>query len=83
MFKFKFGSIRNVDTMESKELVLNALNRNNIRDFLIGSGIALVGMAYIAVSAFKNGADEYDKTQYDTFDSLGLILDDDAGKDEA
>lgn len=50
---------------------------------LLGSGIALVGMAYIAVSAFKNGADEYDKTQYDTFDSLGLILDDDAGKDEA
>lgn len=74
MFKAEFGPITNPKTGRSKVIAVSSLNRKNIRDFLIGTTIAVVGVAYAAVSAFKNGAVAYDEEGIKTMYSLGLVV---------
>lgn len=71
MFKTKIQTIGN--GTQFRNVVVNSLCRSNIGSFLIGGAIALFGIGYTAVAAFKNGAKEYDREETKTFYELGLI----------
>lgn len=73
MIKFNYGPITNLETGESKNIVVTASNSKNIRDFMIGGGIALIGIAYLVLSAFKNGANAYEEAEYKTLEELDLL----------
>lgn len=73
MIKSIYGPIANPETGESKGIVVTALNSKNIRDFMIGGGIALIGITYLALSAFRNGANAFEEAEYKTLEELDLF----------
>lgn len=75
MIKFKYGSITNPKTGVTKDIVVKSLAPNHLKDALIGGAIVLGGIAYLTVTAFRNGAEKFDAAEYNTFEELGLITD--------
>lgn len=73
MIKSIYGPITNPKTGETKDIVVTALNAKNIRDFVIGGGIMLIGISYLALSAFKNGANAFEEAEYKTLEALDLF----------
>lgn len=74
MIKSKFGPITNPKTGMSKDIVINALSKESLKDILIGGGIVMVGITYLALSTFKNGAKAFETAEYETLESLDLFL---------
>lgn len=68
MIKSKFGPITNPKTGMSKDIVINALSKESLKDILIGGGIT-----YLALSTFKNGAKAFETAEYETLESLDLF----------
>lgn len=73
MIKSKFGPITNPKTGMSKDIVINALSKESLKDILIGGGIVMVGITYLALSTFKNGAKDFETAEYETLESLDLF----------
>ena len=73
MIKSKFGPITNPKTGMSKDIVINALSKESLKDILIGGGIVMVGITYLALSTFKNGAKALETAEYETLESLDLF----------
>ena len=76
MIKSKFGPITNPKTGMSKDIVINALSKESLKDILIGGGIVMVGITYLALSTFKNGAKAFETAEYETLESLELTVKD-------
>lgn len=72
MFKMNYGCIKNY-VGEEKELIINAMNKGNCKNVLIGSGIAILGIIYTAVSAFQNGANSLSEAEYKALEELDLF----------
>ena len=66
------GCIKNY-VGEEKELIINAMNKGNCKNVLIGSGIAILGIIYTAVSAFQNGANSFSEAEYKALEELDLF----------
>ncbi|MBS6180509.1 MAG: hypothetical protein KH921_06950 [Erysipelotrichaceae bacterium] len=73
MIKSKFGPITNPKTGRSKDIVINALSRESLKDILIGGGIVMIGIAYLTLSTFKNGARAFENAEYETLETLDLF----------
>ena len=73
MIKSKFGPITNPKTGMSKDIVINALSKESLKDILIGGGIVMVGTIYLALATVKNGARAFETAEYDTLESLGVF----------
>lgn len=73
MIKSIYGPITNPKTGETKDIVVNTLTLNNAKDILVGGGIVLIGIAYLTLSTFKNGANAFEEAEYKTLESLNLI----------
>ena len=73
MIKSKLGPITNPKTGMSKDIVINALSKESLKDILIGGGIVMVGITYLASSTFKNGAKAFETAGYETLESLDLV----------
>lgn len=73
MIKFKQGWISNDKTGVTKDIVVKAAAPNTLRDTLIGGGMVLIGITYLTVTAFKNGAKKFDDAEFQTLSELGLI----------
>ena len=72
MIKTNFGSITN-GTGKSKDIIVSCLSKKNVKDILIGCGMALMGVAYMGISCFRNGAREFEHQEFDTMVDLGII----------
>ena len=73
MIKSKVGPITNPKTGETKDIVVNALSKRSLRDILIGGGIIMVGITYLTISTFKNGAMAFEEAEYKTLEELDLF----------
>ena len=73
MIKSIYGPITNPKTGETKDIVVNTLPLTNAKDILVGGGIVLIGIAYLTLSTFKNGANAFEEAEYKTLESLNLI----------
>ena len=73
MIKSKFGPITNPKTGVEKDIVINALSKDSLRDICIGGGIVLIGLTYLALATFKNGAMAFEMAEYETLEELGLL----------
>ncbi len=72
MIKMKFGSIGNYETGKWEDIVVKAAAPNSVKEILMGAGLILAGIAYLTVTAFKNGAKAYEKAEMDTLKEQGL-----------
>lgn len=73
MIKSKFGPITNPQTGETQDIVVNALSQKSLRDILIGGGITMIGITYLTLSTFKNGALAFEEAEYKTLENLNLL----------
>lgn len=73
MLKMNYGRITNKVTGKEKDLIINAMNKGNCKNILIGSSIAILGIIYTAISAFQNGANTLSTAEYEAFDELDLF----------
>lgn len=73
MFKLDHGWIENPETGERKQIVVNVFNQKGIKNLLIGGGITIFGITYIAISQFRNGAYSYEEAEYKTLENLELF----------
>lgn len=72
MIKFKQGYIATLDGV-SQDIIVKSAAPNTLRDGLIGCGIVMAGIAYLTVTAFKNGAKKFEVAETKTLEDLGLI----------
>jgi hypothetical protein len=73
MIKSYFGPITNPVTGESKDIIVSCLSKDNVKSLLIGTGILLVGIAYMGFSCFKNGARAFEMGEYEVLNALHLF----------
>lgn len=73
MFESKYGPITNPRTGETKDIVVKAVTPNNLRDVLIGGGIVTIGLVYLTLSVFRNGARAFEEAEYKTLEDLDLF----------
>lgn len=73
MINFKHGTITNTETGMTKDIVVKAAYPNTIMDTIIGGSIILVGIAYLTITAFKNGVQAFDAAECKTLSELNLL----------
>lgn len=73
MIIYKGGPIDNLKGASKSIDVRFSDSKNGLRDVLIGGGLMLIGVVYLTVTAFRNGAQAFDQAEYDTMDELGLF----------
>lgn len=73
MIIYKSGPIDNLKGASKDIDVRFSDSKNGLRDVLIGGGLVLIGVVYLTVTAFRNGAQAFDQAEYDTMDELGLF----------
>lgn len=73
MIKSKFGPIQNIKTGEAKDIVINVLSKKSFKDILIGGGMVMIGITYLTLATFKNGARAFEEAEYETLEALDLI----------
>ena len=72
MIKFTQGAITNMNG-EAKDIIVKAVSPNSLKDALIGGGIVLMGMAYLTITAFRNGSKAFENAEYQAMVDLGII----------
>ena len=72
MIKFKQGYLVNSSGVQ-KDIVVKSTAPNTLKDALIGGGIALIGIVYLTVTAFVNGAKRMEAAEFETMEELGII----------
>lgn len=75
MIIYKSGPIDNLKGASKYIDVRFSDSKNGLRDILIGGGLVLMGVAYLTVTSFRNGAQAFESAEYDTMDELGLFKD--------
>lgn len=74
MIIYKSGPIINPKTNVKKDINVGFSNsKNGLRDLLIGGGLMLVGIAYLTITSFRNGAQAFEDAEYHTLENLGLL----------
>lgn len=72
MLKFKQGSIQTMEGV-TKDIMVKSPLPNNVKDIVIGSVLIGLGIAHLTVSAFKNGAKQFEAAELKTMIDLGII----------
>lgn len=75
MIKVNQGYVTNPETGVTKDIVAQAVSPNNVKDILIGGGLVLLGITYLTVTAFKNGATKSGEAEVQALMDAGLIKD--------
>ena len=72
MIKFKQGELKNMEGT-IKDIVVKSATPNKFKDMIVGSGIVLVGIAYLTITAFRYGSEKFEEAEYKTMVNLGII----------
>lgn len=72
--KMNYGSVTNIATGVTKDIIVSAKCGNKLRDILIGGGAVLAGIAWLTATAFKNGSEAYYKAEDNALDEAGLLV---------
>lgn len=74
MIKSIYGPITNPKTGKSKDILVKC-KPNSLKDILIGGSLVAVGIAYLTVTAFKNGSNAFEIAEFNTLKDLDLFND--------
>lgn len=75
MVKFKQGGMTNADGVY-KDITVKSKTPNKLKDIIIGSTLIVGGVLHIAITAFKNGSETFEKAEFETMKELGIIQED-------
>lgn len=69
----KDDTIMNMETNESRDVVVRTNQPVDIQDLIFGGLMILGGVWSLVKGAYKNGCRDYRNAEFETLDSLGLI----------
>ena len=72
MMETTYASVTNPKTGVEKDVVVRT-HPISLKDILVGGGVILAGVAYMTISAFKNGSMAYMKAEDKALDEAGLL----------
>lgn len=78
MMKTNYGSVLNKECTIEKSIVVDTVPVNSLKDALIGGGLTLLGVAYIAITSFKNGSKAYGIAETNALHDIGAYDDESA-----
>lgn len=75
MMKTNYGGVSNYENTIRKDIEVETVPVNSLKDALIGGGLALLGIAYIAITSFKNGSKAYGIAETNALRDVGAYSD--------
>lgn len=73
MIKFKQGWVGTTDGANKVDILVKSTLPNKVWDIVIGGGLILTGVCYLAVTAFKNGAEAYEIAETQGLKAIGVL----------
>lgn len=73
MMKTNYGSVANAKGTMEKSIVVETVPVNSLKDAVIGGGLVLVGVAYIAITSFKNGSKAFCVAEAEALCGVGVF----------
>lgn len=74
MIKFDTGSWVGNNGI-TKHIICKSALPCKVGDLVIGAGLIILGVGYLAIQSFKHGALNFEQSEYEALDSLGLLHD--------
>ena len=78
MMKTNYGGVSNAENTIHKSIDVETVPVNSLKDALIGGGLTLLGIAYIAITSFKNGSKAYGIAETNALHGVGAYSDEGA-----
>jgi protein-L-isoaspartate O-methyltransferase len=72
MIKFRHGWIGNQNG-DQYDIIVKAAAPNKLKDALIGGGMMVAGIIYLTYTAFKYGAEQFERAELYTMKDAGII----------
>lgn len=72
MIKFRHGWIGGKDGVEH-DIIVKAAAPNKLKDVLIGGGMVAAGIFYLTYTAFKHGAEQFERAELYALKAAGVI----------
>lgn len=72
MMKTNYGSVANAKGTMEKSIDVKTVPVNSLKDAVIGGGLTLLGVAYIAITSFKNGSKAFCVAEAEALCGVGV-----------
>lgn len=66
-------SVQNTETGKEEFITLKSGLPCKVMPFIIGIGLTVAGVTILMVSSFRNGADNFDKAEWEAMDKAGIV----------
>ena len=73
MIKFNLGSVVNPETGAMSNIEVKSTSPNTFKDIIFGGALIAIGIGYLTVSAFKNGAQKMEAAELEALSKIGAI----------
>lgn len=72
MLKYNMGNVGSTDGSKYADIIVKH-NKKSVRDMVIGGAIAGIGITYMAITSFKNGANAFEQAEIDALAEVGVM----------
>lgn len=73
MIKLNRGQVGNIATGVTKDIVVDAVTKSDIKDIIAGGSLLLLGITYLTVAAFRSGMKKFEEAELRALSDCGVI----------
>lgn len=73
MIKLNRGQVGNITTGVTKDIVVDAVTKSDIKDIIAGGSLLLLGITYLTVTAFRSGMKKFEEAELKALSDCGLM----------
>ena len=73
MIKLNRGQVENNTTGVTKDIVVDAVTKSDIKDIIAGGSLLLLGITYLTVAAFRSGMKKFEEAELRALSDCGVI----------
>lgn len=73
MIKLNRGQVGNITTGVTKDIVVDAVTKSDIKDIIAGGSLLLLGITYLTVAAFRSGMKKFEEAEFRALSDCGVI----------
>lgn len=73
MIKLNRGQVGNTTTGVTKDIVVDAVTKSDIKDIIAGGSLLLLGITYLTAAAFRSGMKKFEEAELRALSDCGVI----------
>ena len=73
MIKLNRGQVGNITTGVTKDIVVDAVTKSDIKHIIAGGSLLLLGITYLTVAAFRSGMKKFEEAELRALSDCGVI----------